>query len=185
MKKALAVVAHPDDETIWMGGTILKNKRWDWTIVSLCRKGDLDRAPKFKKVCRILGAKSFISDLDDEKMMDIPSDEIKKRLRKFAGSYDCVFTHGKNGEYGHKRHVDVHDAVVEMVEHDELNCSKLIFFSYVKNGKYCYPSRNSDRFIKLDGNVLDKKKKLIEGVYGFDKKSFESICCRAVESFKL
>ncbi len=182
--EALVVVAHPDDETIWMGGTILKNRDWNWTIVSLCRKDDKDRAPKFRKVCRMLGAKSFISDLDDEKMMDIPSEEIKKRLRKFAGKYDHIFTHGKNGEYGHKRHVDVHDAVVEMAEQGEIRCGRLDFFSYVKNGKYCYPSRNSDRFIKLEANILDKKKNLIEGVYGFDKKSFESICCRAVESFR-
>ena len=59
MKKASIVVAHPDDETIWMGGTILKNKYWDWTIISLCRKNDPDRMPKFKKVCAYYGAKAI------------------------------------------------------------------------------------------------------------------------------
>ena len=39
-KEALVIVAHPDDETIWMGGTILKNKNWKWTILSLCRASD-------------------------------------------------------------------------------------------------------------------------------------------------
>ena len=45
-KKALIIVAHPDDETIWMGGTILKYTELEWTIYSLCRASDKDREPK-------------------------------------------------------------------------------------------------------------------------------------------
>ena len=59
-KDALCVVAHPDDETIWMGGTILRNKNFNWTILSLCRKNDLERAEKFKKVCKFYNAKPII-----------------------------------------------------------------------------------------------------------------------------
>ena len=58
-KEALCIVAHPDDETIWVGGTILKNKDFNWTILSLCRKNDLGRAPKFRKVCKFYKAKSI------------------------------------------------------------------------------------------------------------------------------
>ena len=42
MKKANVIVAHPDDETIWMGGKIIHEKDFQWTILSLCRKDDLD-----------------------------------------------------------------------------------------------------------------------------------------------
>ena len=87
-KRALVIVAHPDDETIWMGGTILSLKNTDWTIFSLCRKNDEDRAPKFKKVCAYYNAHSLISDLEDEGIMNVKKSlpEIKKRiLANFAG----------------------------------------------------------------------------------------------------
>ena len=80
--KALCIVAHPDDETIWMGGKILKEKDWDWTILSLCRGDDRDRMPKFKKVCRIYGAKAVISDLDDEKLNPLAVSEIINKIKE-------------------------------------------------------------------------------------------------------
>jgi LmbE family N-acetylglucosaminyl deacetylase len=37
IRKSIAViVAHPDDETLWAGGTILEHPSNDWFIVCLC-----------------------------------------------------------------------------------------------------------------------------------------------------
>src|SRR3989338_5806683 len=144
-KKVLVVVAHPDDETIWMGGTLLKNRNnWDYTILSLCRKDDVDRAPKFKSACGIFNAKSFMSDLEDEKLGKIPLEDVIKRIKKFSGTYDKIFTHGKNGEYGHIRHNDVHNAVNQMLHDKSLTCKELYYFSYERKGKYAYPKKDSD-----------------------------------------
>ena len=82
MKNALVIVAHPDDETIWMGGTILKNKNWKWTILSLCRKNDADREPKFMEVCSFYGAEGIISDLDDEKLTPLQVNEVIKKIKQ-------------------------------------------------------------------------------------------------------
>ncbi len=186
-KKVLIVVAHPDDETIWMGGHLLKNrKNWDTTIISLCRRDDSDRAPKFKRVCQIYGAKSFISDLEDDELDVIRADEVISRIKEFSEQeYDYVFTHGKNGEYQHLRHLDVNKAVIKMVQNRSLSTKKLFTFSYRKKGELCYANQSSDKFIKLDESQLRLKKKIIQEVYGFHQGGFEDLCCRNTEAFKI
>ena len=127
-KEILVIIAHPDDETIWAGGALLKTK-FNKTILCLCRKNDKERFIKFKKACRILNAKSYISNLDDSEKgyyKKISSDSIIKRILKITKgkNYDYIFTHGKNGEYNHIRHIEIHNAVIEMIKKDILLIQK-------------------------------------------------------------
>ena len=64
-KKCVVIIAHPDDETLWAGGMILTHPHWDWYIISLCRKHDPDRSPKFEKALRELKSEGVMGDLDD------------------------------------------------------------------------------------------------------------------------
>ena len=185
------IVAHPDDETIWMGGAILGLKNIDWTIFSLCRGTDKDRAPKFKKVCARYSARSLISDLEDEGIMDIEESlpEIKRRIAAgFAGKkFAYIFTHGYNGEYGHERHIGTHLAVKDLIKNKIISCEKLFFFSYQLNSKKNIVSNTklSDFSVKLNSKELAAKKNIIEKMYGFDKNSFESKSCLPKETFTL
>jgi LmbE family N-acetylglucosaminyl deacetylase len=191
--EALIIVAHPDDETIWMGGTIIRNKDWNWTILSLTRENDSDRRPKFERVCQIYNAKAIISDLDDTileplSLMDI-IDKIKTSL--LQKKYSFIFTHGKNGEYGHIRHIEVHNAVEQMVQNADLIAKEVFFFNYKKGENVPYPELkvpepiiSSDFVLDLDEQELELKKKIIREIYGYpNEKGFELMSCNKRESF--
>ena len=164
-KKALVVIAHPDDETIWMGGTIARNKKIDWTIFSLCRASDRDRAPKFRRVCEHYGAQSIIADLDDDDKLNL--EEAKKEAKRIIlekidfDEFDYIFTHGANGEYGHERHVAVHLAIDELIKKKKINPETVFYFNYVKNKDNSLKPDSNSVINQLSEKELSEKKRIV------------------------
>jgi LmbE family N-acetylglucosaminyl deacetylase len=184
---ALCIVAHPDDETIWMGGTILKNQDWNWTILSLCRKDDKDRAPKFKEVCKLYNAKPIIENLDDKTEGHVKQNHVTDKILSALPkkNYDYIFTHGENGEYGHARHIDVHKTIKKLIKTKQLSCDKLFFFSIKNNnGKISLP-KTGELINKLSKSEFIQKRNIMKNLYGFSPNSPDVLYCQQTEVFSI
>ena len=100
------IVAHPNDETLWAGGTLLMHPDSCWTVVALTCRDDSDRASKFQEALEHYGAKGIMGDLDDGPgQKPLRTVEVEDAIMALLPShrYDLIFTHSLWGEYTRHR----------------------------------------------------------------------------------
>jgi len=188
-KTAAVVVAHPDDETLWAGGTILMNPSWKWFIATLSRASDHDRSCKFQQVLQILRADGIMGDMDDGpqqtplNQMDVRNTILKLLPKKH---YDLIITHSPKGEYTrHLRHEEVARAVITLWHDGKLSADELWLFAYTDNNAKTTPMpiEQANVYYKLPQNIWQEKYRIITKIYGFAEKGFEAQAATNVESF--
>jgi LmbE family N-acetylglucosaminyl deacetylase len=184
------IVAHPDDETLWAGGTILRHPSWNWHIISLCRANDPDRAPKFQKVLAFLGAEGAMGDLDDGPDQDpLPEKTVQDWILKLLPDmrFNLVLTHDPSGEYTrHLRHEETSRAVISLWQNNRIFTNELWTFAY-EDGEKKYlpkPIKNSYFYYDLPERIWKKKYHIITKIYGFNQDSFEAQTTPRAESFR-
>ena len=188
-KSVAIIVAHPDDETLWAGGTILTHPRWNCFIISLCRKNDQDRAPKFYEVLKILGAKGNMGDLDDEpEQKPLTNEVVELAILNLLPQthFDLIITHNPQGEYTkHLRHEEISRAAISLWNKGKINTKLLWVFAYEDGSKAYYPKaiENTSIYTVLEPSVWQKKYSLITDIYGFEKESWEAQTTPKAESF--
>ena len=106
VKTAILVVAHPDDETLWAGGLLVRTApKIAWTVFccSIPRR-DPVRAFCCKRACAVLGvACEQLVQIESSPSEPLPY--LHDALSRWNWSrFDVIVTHGPEGEYGHVHH---------------------------------------------------------------------------------
>lgn len=178
--RVAVIVAHPDDETLWAGGQILARPDWDWTIVTLCRGNDPDRAPKFRRVLERLNARGAMADLDDgPEQTPLPWAEVEDAILSLlcGTAFDAVLTHGPWGEYTrHRRHEEASQAVTRLWRNGRLTAGRLFLFAF-EDGQRAYlprPRANAHLVETLSQEIWQQKYDIITGLYAFAPDSWEA-----------
>jgi len=188
-EKCAVIVAHPDDETLWAGGAILMHPESKWTVVTMCRGSDPDRAPRFSKALEALDAAGAMGDLDDgPEQTPLPSRDVQNAILELlpVGRFDLVITHGMWGEYTkHLRHEETGKAVLALWNSGRLPAKEVWRFAYEDGeGKYLPRAmQDADLRTKLTDEIWEKKRDIITGVYGFGPDSFEAKTTPREEAF--
>jgi LmbE family N-acetylglucosaminyl deacetylase len=188
--KSAIIAAHPDDETLWAGGAILLNPDVSWIIITLCRKSDSDRAPKFFKAIEKYKAVGAMGDLDDgPEQKPLNKETVQGTILDLLPNrkFDLIITHSTSGEYTrHLRHEETAKAVFALWDSDKLQAEQVWSFAYEDGGKKYLPRPdiNADLHIKLPYNIWELKYKIITEIYGFDKESFEAKTTPKEEAFR-
>ena len=186
---AAVIVAHPDDETLWSGGTILMHPEIRWTIITLCRKSDAERSLRFQEALKYFNATGAMGDLDDgPEQRPLPERKIQQTILSLLpfGKFDLIITHSLWGEYTrHLRHEETAKAVLAMRESGDLSAREIWMFAYEDGGGKYLPRavRGADQFTKLTDGIWQKKYDIITNIYGFGPESFEAKTTPREESF--
>jgi LmbE family N-acetylglucosaminyl deacetylase len=188
-RSAAVIVAHPDDETLWAGGTILSQPSWRWFILSLCRGSDPDRAPRFFRVMESLNAEGKMCDLDDgPDQFPLSPGEISDAILRSLPleRFDLVMTHNPAGEYTrHRRHEEIGETVIQLWHAGSIQANELWVFAYEDGDKQYLPQpiQTAHLFQALTGDLWRTKYDLITETYGFPKDGFEARTTPREEAF--
>lgn len=188
-KTVAVIVAHPDDETLWAGGTILSHPSWKCFIVCMSRRSDTERADKFTKALQILKSEGIMGDVDDgpdQKALD--ENELRKSILRLlpAKHFDLVLTHNPTGEYTrHLRHEEVSKAVIKLWIAGKISAGELRVFAYEDGNKEYYPKAvtNAAVYHTLTKRIWLRKYSILTETYGFDKNSWEAQTTPEAEAF--
>lgn len=188
-KNVVVIVAHPDDETLWAGGTILSNPDWRCFVISLCRGKDPDRSVRFHNALDVLNCEGIMGDLDDgPEQKPLEETVLENEIMELMPSrhFDLIITHNPAGEYTrHLRHEETGRSVIRLWNSGKINAPELWIFAYEDDNKKKYPVAvvNANIVRTIERDIWQKKYSLITETYGFKKGGFEAETTPTTESF--
>jgi len=189
VKSVVVIVAHPDDETLWAGGTILSHPSWKCFIICLCRGDDPERAQKFYTALKVLKSEGIMGHLDDgPEQTPLDDTEVERAISDLLPPkhFDLIITHNPTGEYTkHLRHEEISKGVIRLWHSERISTHELWTFAYEDGGREYYPRSVENAAIcrVLTKRIWLRKYSIITEIYGFEKNSWEAETTPRTESF--
>jgi glycosyltransferase involved in cell wall biosynthesis len=148
MKNALLITAHPDDEILWFGGTILLRPDISWTIACMTHTPRTPRGKDFLSVCRKLKADGVLLGLKDSEGALLDEEILQTELEHLYKQkpWHAVLTHNSRGEYGHSHHRQVSRIV------------KKFWGKAIQTG---FGAQNINGIVRLPEEIFRQKKELL------------------------
>lgn len=188
-KSVVIIVAHPDDETLWAGGTILSHPSWRCFIACLSRASDAERATRFYQALKILRSDGIMGDLDDgPDQKPLQEKEIEQAILDLLPKkhFDLVISHNPSGEYTrHLRHEEVSKAVIQLWHQGNISANELWTFAYEDGNKAYFPQpqKNAPVYQLIPKGIWLRKYSMMTETYGFAINSWEAETTPRAESF--
>lgn len=188
-KSVAVITAHPDDETLWAGGTILSHPEWECFVLCLCRANDEDRSTKFYNVLKIYGANGTMGDLDDgPDQRPLTEKEVEFAIFPLLPltHFNLIITHNPNGEYTkHLRHEEISKAVIMLWESGKIQTEELWSFAYEDGEKKYFPKplKTASLYFELPKKIWQEKYNIITDKFGFETNSWEAQTTPKAEAF--
>ena len=151
------IVAHPDDEILWGGANLLKER---YFVVCLTNGYNLVRQNEFKKILKFTDNGGIILNYPDfqENIRDDWS-EVKTGILKDLVTilnykhWKKIVTYGQDGTYGHIHHKKTYEYVTQISK--EINKYNILYYF----GKYYSKNNIPKNLTRISDKELEFKKK--------------------------
>lgn len=192
LKSVAIIVSHPDEETLWAGGTILSHPLWNCFVVCLSKANDPELAPRFYNALKVLKAEGAMGNLDELDEIDdsksINEKELERTIIQLLPNthFDLIITHNSvEANTNNQQHEAVNKAVTKLWEAGIIAADELWTFA---NGEenmmhYAKPIEEHEIQEELSKKIWSRKYNIITRIFGYNEKSWQARTTPSTETF--
>ena len=189
LKSVAIIVSHPDEETLWAGGTILSHPLWNCFVVCLSKANDPELAPRFYNALKVLKAEGVMGNLDEiADYKSINEKELERSIVQLLPNtrFDLIITHNSVGENpNNQQHEAVNKTVIKLWEDGIIAADELWTFA---NGEenmehYTKPIEEPEVQQELSKHIWSRKYNIITRIFGYNEKSWQARTTPSTETF--
>ncbi|NDP21229.1 MAG: hypothetical protein GZ091_09130 [Paludibacter sp.] len=189
LKSVAIIVTHPDEETLWAGGTILSHPLWNCFVVCLTKANDPELAPRFYNALKVLKAEGVMGNLEEITDSNPTKElELDRNIVQLLPNthFDIIITHNSFEENpDNHEHEAVNKAVIRLWQDGIIAADELWTFANIEGNMKYYPKslEQPEVLEQLSKHVWSRKYNIITRIFGFKEKSWEAITTPLTESF--